>query len=54
MFGIESIDMIVIISSEHPKSMEVSNILDKGGYRGNYAIFLPKRVSNPSSSKADK
>jgi hypothetical protein len=46
--------MIVTIYSVHPKSIEVNSILDKGGSKGNYAIFLPSFVKSPSSSKADK
>jgi hypothetical protein len=35
MFGIESIDIIVIIYWLHPKSIEVKSIFDSGGYKGN-------------------
>jgi len=45
---------MVIIYYEQPKSIEVKSIFDRGGSRGNYAIFLPNLVNNPSSSKADK
>ncbi len=54
MLGIESMEIIVIIYWLHPKSIEVNNIFDSGGYKGNSAIFLPSFVSKPSSSKADK
>ena len=41
-----------MISSTHPKSTAVNNILAYGGSKGNSAIFLPTFVNNPSSSKA--
>lgn len=43
-----------MISSTHPKSTAVNNILAYGGSNGNSAIFLPTLVNNPSSSKAPK
>lgn len=46
--------MMVMISSVHEKSMEVKSILERGGSKGNSAIFLPSLVSNPSSSNADR
>jgi hypothetical protein len=54
MFWTESIAIMVITSSVQAKSTEVKSILDSGGYRGNYAIFLPSFVRRPSSSNADK
>ena len=54
MFWTESKEIMEAISSVQPKSMDVSNILDNGGYNGNSAIFLPNLVNKPSSSKADK
>ncbi|KAL6289277.1 hypothetical protein ACE6H2_006787 [Prunus campanulata] len=46
--------MMVKISSLHPRSTLANSILDKGGSRGNSAIFLPNLVSSPSSSSAPK
>ena len=46
--------MMVMIYSEQPKSIDVNSILDKGGYKGNSAIFRPNLVSNPSSSSAER
>jgi|LakMenEpi03Aug12_release.lakeMendotaPanAssembly.Ray.scaffolds.fasta_scaffold393137_1 hypothetical protein len=50
----ESIEMIVIIYSLHPKSTDVSNIFDKGGSNGNSAILRPNFVKRPSSSSAER
>lgn len=46
--------MIVMIYYVQEKSMEVRSILDRGGYNGNYAIFLPSLVNSPSSSSAER
>jgi hypothetical protein len=46
--------IMVEISSEQPKSTLVISILDIGGSKGNSAIFKPRRVSKPSSSKHPK
>lgn len=54
MFCTESIDTMVIISSEHLRSTEVNNIFDRLGSIGNSAIFLPNLVSSPSSSSAPR
>jgi hypothetical protein len=54
MLGMESIEIIVIISWLHPKSIEVSSIFERGGSNGNSAIFLPSLVRRPSSSKAER
>jgi len=45
---------MVIISSEHDKSTDVSSILDNYGSTGNSAIFRPNLDKNPSLSSAFK
>lgn len=54
MFGIESMEIIVTISSLQPKSIDVRSIFDKGGYNGNSAILRPSFVKSPSSSSAER
>ena len=47
-------EVIDNISSAHPRSTEVNNILESYGSIGNSAINLPSLVRSPSSSKAPR
>ena len=46
--------MMVMIYFEQLKLIDVNSILDKGGYKGNSAIFRPNLVSNLSSSSVER
>jgi len=52
MVGIESIEIIVKISAEHPYCSLKISILLRGGSTGNSTIFHPISVKSPVFDKA--